>query len=381
MNRKNRSLSKISLSLAALAAAFVAGASVPPAAAFTYDFEALPLNRVLNGNDGWLSEPTLGEVITRQDGTSVENGTQLAQPLAGVASGFFAFLTRVNDPYFRFSPFFGTETAAVIEFEATAEAAAGVALGRDINGDGLLSADLGERGPIFGTFREAQQGVPNFIIHTAAGSYLAPLTSAQRCCNLDSDWYRLRFSMDLAANGGAGAGSLHYMNLSLGDTEYHPVAELQNVSLELDSMLPAAPPSLWNAMFLVMRFDGSQNMPSLDNVVPHVPVVLENDMTLNIQALDAQPFGAKYDLILEPVAVPGDPTGLYWELARYQRADPNTPSTSSMLTSWDLSLDQVDVVDALPLTDTVSDVSLVFRGWDGVDPHTMLWELGTYSVP
>ena len=52
-----------------------------------------------------------------------------------------------------------------------------------------------------------------------------------------------------------------------------------------------------------------------------------------------------------------------------------------MLTSWDLSLDQVDVVDALPLTDTVSDVSLVFRGWDGVDPHTMLWELGTYSVP
>lgn len=171
------------------------------------------------------------------------------------------------------------------------------------------------------------------------------------------------------------------MNLTRGDTEFLPVAELQNVNLHLEKLLPAAPPTSWDALFLVMRFDSKQNMPRLDNVVPHVPVVLQTDMALNIQALDAPPFGAKYDLVLMPIAVPGDPSGLYWGLAQYRWAEPSTPSTLTMLSNWDLVLQQVDVVDVLPDTDTVSDVSLLFLGWDGVDPRSMLWKLGAYSVP
>lgn len=214
MQKENPFSSRIHLPMAALTAALLVAGLVPAAAAVTYDFEKLPLNQVLNGNDGWLSEASVGELITRMDGTP-ENGTQVAQPLAGVASGFFAFLTRVNDLDFRFSPFFGMESSAVIEFEASAAAVAGVALGHDINGDGMLSLDLGEWGPAFGTFHEPEQGVPNFIIHTSVTSYLAPLTSAERCCNFDTDWYRLRLRMDLTANGGAGACSLQPAACSL----------------------------------------------------------------------------------------------------------------------------------------------------------------------
>lgn len=358
---------------------FIAGV-VPTAAAVTYTFEALPINQVLDGNDGWVSEPSLGELITRQD-DNPENGTQVAQPLEGVASGSFGLLTRVNDPSFRYSPFFEMESTAVLEFETTAQAVAGIALGRDTDGDGILSLGLGERGPAFGTFRQTEQGVPNFIIHTTAGAYLTPLTTPERANNFDTDWYRLRLRMNLSTNAGAGTGSLSYMNLTLGDTEYRPVTELQNVNLSLDEMLPSASPSFWDSMFLVMRFDGSQHMPSLDNVVPRVPVVLQEDMTIHVQALDALPFGNKFDLVLTPVSVPGDTSGLYWGLAQYRWADPSTPSASSMLPNWDLTLQQVDVVDALPATDTVSDVSLLFQGWDGVNPHSMLWRLGTFSVP
>jgi hypothetical protein len=382
MKTEKRSSSKVGLPLIAFTAAIVIVGVAPTAAATTYTFEELPLNEMLNGNDGWISDPSLGELVTQQDDSPV-NGTQVIQPLATVGSEFLfiALSTRVNDSSFRYSPFFGMESSAVLEFDATARAVAGIALGRDADGDGILSLGLGERGPAFGTFREFESGVPNFMIQTTTGAYLAPLTTGQRADNLETDWYRLRLRMDLTANGGAGAGSLSYMNLTLGDTEYRPVSELQNINLSLDEMLPSASPEFWDSIFLVMRFDGRQHMPSLDNVVPRVPVVLQQDRTIHVQALDALPFGAKYDLELTPVSVPEDPSGLYWGLAQYRWADPSTPSASSMLPNWDLLLEQVDVVDALPETDTVSDVSLLFAGWDGDDPHSMIWRLGAFLVP
>ena len=348
----------------------------------TYDFEDLPLNHVLNAQDGWYFQPDFGWLVTRQD-DSPANGTQVVQPLAGVASGFFAYLTRPNNSAFRYSPYFGNETSAVSQVDVNAMAAAGVALGRDINGDQLLMLESGERGPAFGTFRDSQQSVANFVIQSVDGVvHAAPLITAQRCCNQDDDWYRLQLRMDLTANDGAGAGSLYYKNLTRGDDRFQAVAELQNVNLHLDQMSALAGPTRWLAMHLIMRFDGSQHMPSLDNVVPRVPIVLQRDLTMHVQAVDATvPIGAKFDLLLTPATVASDPTGLYWRLAQFRVVDSSTPSTTTMQSNWDLTMARVDVIDALDDADSVSSVELEFQSWDGVNPTSMLWKLGSFMVP
>jgi hypothetical protein len=259
-----------------LSALVIGGALAAMASnASVYDFENLP-NGVIQGRDGWVETPGSGLMVTRPDPTQ-ENGTQVAQPDVGVLSGWFAFINRVNDAAFRFSPFFGTETHAVVQFDVTAEARTGFGLGTDVDQNGILTDD-GELGPVFGTFRDQQGGVEQFAVMPADFGadlgilYVAPLNSEERCCNGESDWYRLQLRMDLTANGGSGSGSLYYMNLTRGDTRFQPVSELQNLDLALDNLHPDAGPQSWNTMWLAMRFEGSQSLPRLDNLVPHVPV-------------------------------------------------------------------------------------------------------------
>jgi hypothetical protein len=364
------------LSLVVLAYSPLAGST----GAATYDFETLPLNRTLNGNDGWLSEPSIGELITRQD-ESPENGSQVAQPYAGLASGWYAMLTRVNDENFGFAPFWSTEPTIVTQVDVTGMAAAGAALGKDLDGDGLLMLADGERGPVFGTYREAQQGVPNFFIQSVSGAaYAVPLTGGDRCCNLDSDWYRLQLRVDLAGYNGSGSGSLYYRNLTAGDTAFTPVVGLQEMRLELEQMAPGAEPDQWNAMFLTMRFDGSRHMPSLDNLVPHVPSVLSDDLTLTLNGVEAGTDGLRYDLVLAPDIVAADPGGVYWRLASVRQSGPDEPGAARLTPDWDLEIDRIDTVEVLDGIDAVTDVVLLFDTWDGADPKTMRWVLDSYAV-
>jgi len=334
------------------------------------------VNGVLEGRDGWVDAPGSGLIVIRQDDTPV-NGTQVAQPDVGVLSGSPGLLTRVNNESFGFSPFFGTETQAVQQVDVTAEASTGFGVGADVDGDGILSAELGELGPVFGALRDAQAGVEQFGIIAAnlGAKYLTPLNTDTRCCNEDSDWYRLQLRMDLTANSGSGSGSLYYMNLTRGDTEFQPVAELQNVNLGLGSMHAEAGPESWNAMWITMLFEGSQSIPRMDNLVPRVPNVMQLNGDLSVQAVDTlDRFGAKFDLALQAVEDPSDPTALVWQLEQLAVADPTTPTAAGISPDIDLLLDAVDIAGAYPGIGSVFDVCLTFQGWDGVHPRTMTWK-------
>lgn len=354
---------------AAVCAALV---GLPAAQGAGYDFESLPNNIILDQDDGWLSDSFGGEIGIRQDDT-LANGTQVAQPLAGIDSGWPSYLTRVNDAAFGYSPFFGTETQAVLEFDTTAEAMSGFALGHDLNGNGLLDPETGEVGPVFGTLRDQTQGEEQFALLAADQQTLhtVEINGGGRCCNEDSDWYRLQLRMDLTANGGSGSGSLYYMNLTRGDTRFQPVVELQDLDLGLDAMDPDAGPETWNAMWLTMRFEGSQSMPRADNLVPRAPAVLAPDLTLMLQAVDAQPvLGARFDVELTPMPMAEDPGGFYWRLGQYAVADHGPESAATLLPNLDLVLEAVDIQAAFPELGKLNNVCLRYQDSGGAD---MIW--------
>jgi hypothetical protein len=80
------------------------------------------------------------------------NGTKVVRHFKTVVLDQSAFITRTNDASFSFVSFSGTETNAVIQFEANGEHVAMFALGHDRNGDGLLLSTEGEIGPAFGVY-------------------------------------------------------------------------------------------------------------------------------------------------------------------------------------------------------------------------------------
>jgi hypothetical protein len=344
------------------------GLTLPAAQATVYDFEALSV-QTLNGQDGWLRQPNMGHIVIRTDETVV-NGSLVAEPDLGLASGSYALLSRVNTASFGYSPFLGTESAAVLQFDSTGHATIGFALGHDVNGDGLLQPILREVGPVFGTLRDDQQGIEQFAIAAPnlATLHVAPLTTVDRPSNAAEDWYRLQLRMDL----GAGTGSLYYMNLSEGDTEFQAVTELQDIDLGLGQLDPAAGPAAWDAMWLAMRFDGKQSLPASDNLVPRIPVVQQPDGDLSLQAVDATDvYGAKFDVVLEAVA--SNPGESCWQLGSFSAADPNTESTATLLPTLDVDIAATDVLALFPDAAGASSVQLQLSAGSASDPASLVW--------
>jgi hypothetical protein len=294
----------------------------------------------------------------------------VVQPWVGVASGYIALLTRVNDASFGFSPYLDSEAGAVSRFVTTAAALTAMALGRDLKGDGTLMGD--EIGPAFGTCRDPVRGQEYFAVLGANQPlpYKAPLNAGDRCCNDPDDWYRLQLYIDL----GTGAGDLYYMNLTRGDTQFQPIEELQGMNLHMDAMHPDAGPQNGDAMMLVMRFDGNQHLPKADNLVSRVPVVLDPDWGIQLEALEILdiPY-AKFHVYLERVTNADDPDGYYWQFKESQPAETSLPASAEMAGSWDLLLNSLDVSLLDPSMGSLEQVRLQFMGWDGMNPETATW--------
>ncbi len=231
------------------------------AAAGVYGFESLIANRTIAGQDGWELQSGLGSAVVQVDAGTV-NGTQVVRHLQTVAANQPARLTRENDASYRFPSITTGQSVLLLQFDATGDFIAQFALGHDVNSDDILTA--GELGPAFGVDNRS------FVIQGAAEGALAtaPFNTETRLGNAGSDWYRLRLRIDLAANGGEGAGSLFYMNLSAGDTVFHAIPELQAVDLGLTAMSPDAQTEEWDAMWLQLMSGGGA-IPSVDNLLPN----------------------------------------------------------------------------------------------------------------
>jgi hypothetical protein len=239
-----------------LAGALAAGA------ADVYTFESLAINNFIDGQDGWQDHPGQGDAVVSLDASG--NGTRVVRHHKTVVFDQSAFISRTNDAGFNFLSFSGSETNAIIQFEANGEHVAMFALGCDLNGDGILTAAAGEIGPAFGVYDR------NFRIQQAnlGTAYDDGFNQGGGDGNSGNDWYRLQLRLDFTAGDGEGNGSLYYKNLSDGDTSFHTVSGMINRPLGLSRMHPNARPANWNAMWLHLLSNGS-NVPSIDNLIPN----------------------------------------------------------------------------------------------------------------
>jgi hypothetical protein len=216
----------------------------------------------------------LGVVYSLEGDDLPSNGRKVLSILPTVAVNHLAFLVRVNDGAFAFPPFTGSETGAVIQFDCNGEGRAFFGLGRDLDGDDRLEG--GEIGPVFGlSASRTGTGITdrNFYLQEAGfGSfYEANLNvSGVRGRNAGSDWYRIRLHVDFTANGGDGAGTLFYRNLTDGGPTFRVISELRDIPLGLHRLHADAHPSTWNSMWLHLLAAGG-NSPRTDNLVPHLP--------------------------------------------------------------------------------------------------------------
>lgn len=228
-----------------------------------YTFESLTPGVSIDGQDQWVVQPGAGQAIVVLG--SDLNRTLVLQPYSTGPSVLPAFITRTNGSEFDFVPFTGAETNAIIQFEATGEYVAMFALGRDLNGDGMLTASEGELGPAFGVFdrklqiREANLGT----------AYEDNFNEGGGDGNSGNDWYRIQLRVNFTANHGDGAASLYFMNLTDRHTFYESVPGLRNRPLGLLRLHADARPARWNAVWLQLQANGN-SFPSVDNLFPNL---------------------------------------------------------------------------------------------------------------
>ena len=235
-------------------------------AADLYSYESFNVGSPVGGYDNWRDAPNAGRAIIAMD--SLVNGTLVARHEKETVFDEPAILTRTNDIAFNFLPFTGSETNAIIQFEATGEHVAMFALGTDLNSDGVLTAAQGELGPSFGVFdrqfriQEANQGT----------SYDDGFNEGGGDANSGNDWYRIQLRMNLPANDGDGTGTLYFKNLTDGNVNWHTVSGLRTRPLGLKRLHPASGPTRWSAMWLHL-FSNGNNIPSVDNLVPNASTI------------------------------------------------------------------------------------------------------------
>ena len=338
------------------------------AANAAYDFEGLMTNALIESQDNWAADPAGGSGIPVL-GEDTINDSLLLRPFSTSALSQWIYLTRLNDESFGFSPFFGDETQAVMQFDTTGAGVSAFALGRDVNGNGILDRSGGELGPQFGFMRDLATGERQLLLSGAdlGALHLAELGGTGQ----PGDWYRLQLRMDLSQ----GTGSVYYRNLSLDDELMMPMPGLQDIDLELERLAPEAGPTAWDGLWVVMLEEGSNNRPSVDNLVPHLPAVVAANLDLYFQAVDGSAdFDTKFDAVLESFDNPADPNGLYWRLQQARIAERANGDSADLDAALDIAIEAIDVLAVLPEFGELNNLVLEYQGMQDT-PDTMTWKL------
>ncbi len=231
---------------------------IAPQVVRVYSFDSLKSGK-LAGQDFWTA-PTFGNLdVKKGDGV---NTTLVAGE--GDSNGL---LTRLNNTGSAFVKFTGNETSAISQFDLTLTSGHGTGggqifgLGHDHNGNFAIDQN-NEYGPMFGIrdgYNARYQRQFGFFVQgagnvDAVGSPIGNLGTM-------GDWVQVR----LVTNFVTGKGSLFFRNLTRGESDFIPIAGLQNVDLNL-SAGPA--PSTWDAM--ILRND---HYGQFDNLVPNLSAI------------------------------------------------------------------------------------------------------------
>jgi hypothetical protein len=236
----------------------------PTLAQSTYDFEGLSFEEGhLIGQDGWLPTVADNPGLFAQEGIGWNDSIVIDMPF-----GFTGIAGRLFDGTFGHPPLTGSETSMRFEVDVRADwtagfnAFAGFAPWADLDSDMFVDYPA-EIGPLFGFTHNAGVDVPNFYLGSSASG--ATFAVAAAPISVDKgDWLRIRLVMNLAANGGDGAGELQYRNLTDDDLIFRPTG-ISGFDLGL---LGGPSPSAWNGV--VVRLD---NSVQLDNVTVPEPSV------------------------------------------------------------------------------------------------------------
>ncbi|CAA9229963.1 MAG: hypothetical protein AVDCRST_MAG42-1075 [uncultured Chthoniobacterales bacterium] len=222
----------------------------PAARAQIYSAEELTRRASLGGQDGWQLVGGFGGISVDQ-GSGINPSTVLQGP-----SSFSSFAARTNDSNFSFAQFTGLETSVVLQIDVypvfTPMALFGLGHDSITDTDSVIN-QASETGPLFGTM--TSNGARLVIQEAGRGtSHLSSITLA----NLS--WYQIRLEMDFTANAGQGSGSLFLRNLSLGETSFTAVPDLQNISLGLTNTAADVRPFTYDGMFIGMGFGHMDNI-------------------------------------------------------------------------------------------------------------------------
>ncbi len=203
---------------------------------------------LLNGRDNWTNHPANNANVQVVGGRIIGGG-------AGVSRA-----VRVNNASFSLAPFAATQTSAVFQVEMTMPASVptnnkGVAAGlRTNSADPVQSAF--ELGIFFNT------GLPAYfnLNLPVVGNVEAPVPAGV----VAGDNLEVQLRIDFTANGGDGAGSVYFRNLTQGATGFSAVPGLQNLNLHRQGLSAAnRDPATWNTMSV--RVDSNINN-TLDNI-------------------------------------------------------------------------------------------------------------------
>ena len=190
------------------------------------------LNTPLTGQDGWELTRDLSGVgdgantFFQLDGSYPGGGV----PVALNRNGRDSIITRQNDDRYAFTPHTSGDSDARIRFDARAGISGGASgnvflilnntdtLGEGIQ-FGMTPTTFQIRGGLFSNVLNESVSIPS-------GWYSR------------GDWARLELRVDFTANGGEGAASLYFLNLTEGETQFRAVPGLHGVPLVGEVVYP-----------------------------------------------------------------------------------------------------------------------------------------------
>ncbi len=197
-----------------------------------YDFGfAGTLNTVLIGQDGWEMARDFSEIDGENTFFQIEAGYPGGAVQAAVnRNGRDSIITRQNDDRYAFTPHSAGDADARIRFDARA---------------GVISGPSGNVFLIVNNTASLSEGIQFGMTPTTfqiRGGYFSNVLNES--VSIPSGWYsrgewaRLELRIDFTANGGDGAASLYFLNLSDGDTEFRAVPGLQSIPFQGEVVYP-----------------------------------------------------------------------------------------------------------------------------------------------